>query len=100
MEVKEAIEFIEDEKLIICGRATQCPEAKGFNEVVALLKRGEKFEATMMEITKIADKDIFPYANDGERLKYILEEIAIMKKGGKQKYFSKEAKQDNPESKE
>ena len=95
MEVKEAIEFIEDEKLIICGRATQCPEAKGFNEVVALLKRGEKSEKMWEEL--YAEYGMCPIRKNDEEgymsniLYKILEEL-------QRKYFPKEAKQDYPES--
>jgi len=95
MEMKEAIKWIFDiwhewENVYGVDGEQVLKEGKKMDEVIKLLKRGEKFEVTIIEIAKIADKEIYPYANDGERLKYILEEIEIMNKGGRKKYFPKE----------
>jgi len=56
METKEAIKFCETKKRIICGRATQCPEAKGFNEVIDLLKRLDKLQQKYFPKKKINPK--------------------------------------------
>jgi len=97
MNTKQAIEFLSNLKAPTI--LTDIKEGNGENikiannkidKIINLLKRGEKYKATIIEIAKIADNEIYPYANDEERLKYILEEIEIMNKGGRRKYFPKE----------
>ena len=78
MEVKEAIKFSERQKMLYKGKY---PDE--IDKVIELLKHGEGRKETMLEISKIANRDIYPYANDYERLKYILSEIEKMNKGGR-----------------
>ena len=89
METKEAVEFIEIEKRIICGCATQCLEAKGFNKVITLLKQGEKYKQMWKEFYK----EWGEYPIELHSIDEFMDDI-------KQKYFPKEAKQDYPESEE
>lgn len=88
METKEAVEFIEIEKRIICGCATQCLEAKGFNKVITLLKQGEKYKQ-MWEKSK---KDLLHASV--ENWKVSLEQIILEIKKLEEKHFPKESKKD------
>ena len=89
MDTKEAIEFCETEKRIECGVATQCKLAKDFNKVIALLKRGEKYEA--MWLTLLEDLDFMP---NKEKLFMDWKDFNDLMIKIEQKFFPKEAKKD------
>ena len=44
MDIKGVIRFLEEEKRIECGYATQCKLAKKFNEVIKFLKKEVKMK--------------------------------------------------------
>ena len=80
MNTKEAIEFLECEKRVECGHATQCKLAKDFNEVIECLKRGEKYEKIVNDLKN----EIIWHSTELENsIKYTINVL-------EQKYFPKE----------
>jgi len=83
MDIKGAIEFLEYEKRIECGHATQSKLAKDFNKVITLIRRGEKFEQ-MWEEFKIC------FGNDDIAISHGSTNIEELMDDFEQKFFPKE----------